>query len=428
MLRLKKNFIFWLILKFSSNLNFAIILLFIIAITSLLGTIIEQNQSLEYYKLNYPEKFIPLLSWKTISILSLDKIYTSWWYSLLLFTLGFSLLSCTFLNQLPLLNLAKIVKFYSNLNTLKKFPLLLEIKNNNLYQYTKIFLKQKYTIIQHKNQLYSYSGLISKIAPIFVHISMIFILIGAIWGFFTGFIAQQMIVEGESMHIQNVIQSGFLSKIPQNFFIKINKFWIEYNNNGSISQFFSDISIYDNLGHKKISKIISVNNPLIYKNITFYQSDWNLQAIRIHFEDKYLEFPFIETFNKNTKFWISKILLDDKVFYFIADNLNKDIYIYDQNMILINKTPVNLKFNLYNKPLEIKKLIASTGIQIKYDSGIPIVYLGFFFLMISTVISYFSFNQIWILRVNKDTIYLTGQTNRAKISFKQYLFRITKKI
>lgn len=48
--------------------------------------------------------------------------------------------------------------------------------------------------------------------------------------------------------------------------------------------------------------------------------------------------------------------------------------------------------------------------------------------MISTIFSYFSFNQIWLITNNKDSIYLTGQTNRAKISFKQYLLKFTKKI
>jgi ssDNA-specific exonuclease RecJ len=48
--------------------------------------------------------------------------------------------------------------------------------------------------------------------------------------------------------------------------------------------------------------------------------------------------------------------------------------------------------------------------------------------MLSTIFSYFSFNQIWLLTNNKNSIYLTGQTNRAKISFKQYLLNITREM
>lgn len=434
MFKRKKNYIIWSILKLSSNLTFAVILLFTIALTSLLGTIIEQNQSIEYYKINYPEYYIPLFSWKTILSLGLHKIYSSWWYIFLLVLLGISLLSCTFLNQLPLLNLAKIIKFYSNLNRLKNFPLIIEIKNNILSKYIYHFLQKRYVILQHKDQLYFYNGLFSKIAPILVHISIILVLIGAISGFLMGFTAQEMIVETENFHLQNIINSGPLSKIPQNFFLKVNKFWIDYNNDGSISQFFSDVLVYDNFGNKLCNKIISVNNPLIYKNITFYQTDWNLQAIRLDINNMHLELPLIEVLRKNNKIWISQIQLDDRNFYLVIEKLDDIIYLYDQNKDLISQLKINkykrinLNGNNHTVTLKIKKIIPSTGIQIKYDPGLSIVYLGFFLLMISTIFSYFSFNQIWLITNNKDSIYLTGQTNRAKISFKQYLLKFTKKI
>jgi cytochrome c biogenesis protein len=428
----KKNYIIWSILKLSSNLNFAILLLFTIAFASLLGTIIEQNQSIEYYKINYPQYHIPLFSWKIIIFLGLHKIYTTWWYISLLILLGFSLLSCTFLNQFPLLNLAKIIKFYSNLNTLKHFPLIIEIKNSISSKYIYHFLQKRYVILQHKDQFYFYNGLFSKIAPIFVHISIIFILIGSISGFLLGFTIQEMIVEKENFHLQNIIHAGPLSKIPQNFFLKINKFWIDYNQDGSISQFFSDISVYDNFGNKLANETISVNNPLIYKNINFYQSDWNLQAIRLDINNINLELPLIEILKNNTKIWISQIQVGNKHFYLVVENLDNIIYLYDEKKNLINQLKINEEFSLNtinnSINLKIKKIIPSTGIQIKYDPGLPIVYLGFFLLMISTILSYFSFNQIWLLTNSKNSIYLTGQTNRAKISFKQYLLKITKKM
>nr|WDA99312.1 c-type cytochrome biogenensis protein [Galdieria yellowstonensis]WDA99502.1 c-type cytochrome biogenensis protein [Galdieria yellowstonensis] len=434
MFKRKKNYIVWLLLKFSSNLNFAVILLFTIALTSVLGTIIEQNQSIEYYKVNYSESHIPLFSWRIILFLGLHKIYTSWWYICLLILLGTSLLSCTLLNQLPLLNLAKIIKFYANLNTLKNFPLIIEIKNNTLSKCIYHFLQKRYIVIQHKDQLYLYNGLFSKIAPIFVHISIILVLLGAISGFLMGFTVQEMIVETENFHLQNVINAGPLSKIPQNLFLKVNKFWIDYNNDGSISQFFSDIFVYDNLGNKLCEKTISVNNPLIYKNITFYQTDWNLQAIRLDLNNMYLELPLIEVVRNNSKIWISQIQLDHKIFYLVVEKLNNIIYLYDENKDLIDKLKINEDKRISlddvknSVTLKVKKIIPSTGIQIKYDPGVGIVYLGFFFLMLSTIFSYFSFNQIWLLTNNKNSIYLTGQTNRAKISFKQYLLNITREM
>ena len=54
--------------RYFAKLNLAIILLLLIAGFSILGTIIEQNQTIEYYKLNYSESINPFdLNWKIIS-------------------------------------------------------------------------------------------------------------------------------------------------------------------------------------------------------------------------------------------------------------------------------------------------------------------------------------------------------------------------
>ena len=42
--------------RYFAKLNLAITLLLLIAGFSILGTIIEQNQTIEYYKLNYAER------------------------------------------------------------------------------------------------------------------------------------------------------------------------------------------------------------------------------------------------------------------------------------------------------------------------------------------------------------------------------------
>ena len=55
-------------LKLLADLRFAITILLIIAFVSLIGTIIEQDASIEVYKLNYPltNKLFGILSWDII--------------------------------------------------------------------------------------------------------------------------------------------------------------------------------------------------------------------------------------------------------------------------------------------------------------------------------------------------------------------------
>ncbi|MCY7275500.1 MAG: cytochrome c biogenesis protein ResB, partial [Phormidesmis sp. CAN_BIN44] len=61
------------------------------------------------------------------------------------------------------------------------------------------------------------------------------------------------------------------------------------------------------------------------------------------------------------------------------------------------------------------------------DPGIPIVYLGFGLLMISTMMSYVSHSQIWALQ--KDgKFYIGGNTNRAQVVFEREFLEILDQI
>ena len=62
-----------------SNLKFAIFNLLSIGFFSIIGTLIEQEKSIEYYKSNYPSgdgiKWI--FNWRFIQIFGIDQIYTN---------------------------------------------------------------------------------------------------------------------------------------------------------------------------------------------------------------------------------------------------------------------------------------------------------------------------------------------------------------
>ena len=78
-----------------------------------LGTFIEQDQTLNFYKLNYPEtnKIFGFIDWHFIFFLNLNRIYNSYWFIFLLFVFAASLIACTFTTQLPLLQKFKLWQF-----------------------------------------------------------------------------------------------------------------------------------------------------------------------------------------------------------------------------------------------------------------------------------------------------------------------------
>lgn len=53
-----------------------------------------------------------------------------------------------------------------------------------------------------------------------------------------------------------------------------------------VSQFHSDLSLFDLNGRELMRKTIKVNDPLRYGGITIYQTDWALSALQVMKDDQ----------------------------------------------------------------------------------------------------------------------------------------------
>lgn len=417
------------IFRLIADLRFSIFILLLISFFSIAGTIIEQDQSIESYKTNYPllNPVFGVLTWDVILKLGLDHVYKTWWFFLLIFLFGSSLIFCTFLQQLPSLKIARRCQFFRTtqqfyrlkistiLNHLSFSKILLRIKNND------------YSIFQQKNIVYCYKGLSGRIAPILVHFSMILILLGTIVGSLFGFKAQEIVPKTESFHIQNVLSNGQLTTIP-NISARINDFWITYTKNKTVSQFYSDISILSNQGNEINRKTISVNYPLIYKSVYYYQTDWNLIGLRFqNFTNDKIEWPLSNIASNSTKIWLAYISNNnilDKGIIAIVDNLEGYCSIYTETGKFLGNLELN-ETGTFDQILTLSEIISSTGLQIKKDAGIPIIYSGFFLLMLSTLVSYITYSQIWMIQ-KKQEIFIGGTTNRAAFDFELDFFKFIK--
>ena len=402
-------------LKIFTDLKFAIAILGIIAIVSSLGSFIEQDENISFYEENYPlnKPIYGFITWKTILFLGLDHVYINWWFLFLLILLGISLISCTFTRQFPLFSNSK--EYFFRKNNLSFLNLPFSVKIQNIYYLKENILgkiqKLNFYIYQYGNLIYGYRGLVGRISPILVHISLIIILGGSSWGAFNNFKAQEILPKGEIFHIQNPIKIGMITLLP-NLNTRVNDFWVEYDNN-RIKQFYSNLSILDSNGTELKTQTISVNNPLRYKNVDFYQSDWNILGIRVQ-ENRTKNISEIPVFQlkNSSKMWITWIKeKNNENKTLILDQLQNTFSIYDDQGNFI-KT-YNLGDSLNDK--KIIEIIPSTGLQIKYDPSIPIIYSGFGLLMITAFLSFLPYTQIWIY--DKENIcWLGSLTNRGKIN------------
>lgn len=402
------------LLKIFTDLKFSIFILILIALGSSLGSVIEQDEPLLFYQNSYPmdKPIYGFINWKLITIFEIDHIYRAWWFLSLLIILGICLISCTITRQFPLFINSKEYLFKKEKKSFQSLPFFVRIQNL-FYLKEIIILKLQslnFHIYQNKSLIYGYRGLIGRISPILVHFSLIIILAGASIGAFQNFKAQEVLPKGELFHIQNPIKVGWLTNLP-NLNIRVNDFWVEYEKN-KIHQFYSNLSVLDNYGSEIKEQTISVNNPLRYKNVDIYQSDWNLLGIRVKKinENKTYEFPLF-SLKKDTKAWITWIETNKQNYTLIFDQLQNVFLVYDDKGAFLFLKNIG---DFIDSDSIVLDVLPSTGLLIKYDPGVVIIYIGFGLLMLTTSLSYLPYTQIWIFNHSKNS-WIGGMTNRGKI-------------
>lgn len=410
-----------------ADLKLAIVLLLAIAVFSITGTVIEQGQSIAFYQANYPEHpaLFGFLTWKVLLTAGLDHVYRTWWYLALLILFGASLTACTFTRQLPALRwFSRTWNFYSQPRQFRKFALSAEFPKGDLDQLATLLEQRKYKIFREGEKLYAHKGIVGRIGPIIVHAAMILVLVGGVVGAMTGFIAQEIAPSGSTFKIENITDAGIWAapQFPKDWSVKVNRFWIDYLPTGEIDQFYSDLSVLDKDGKEVDRKTIHVNEPMKYKGVTMYQADWSIAAIQVRLNNSpVLQSPMAKLDAVGGRIWGTWLPLKPDMsdgVSLVAKDLQGLLLIYDMDGKLISTVRKGMAVEVKGVRLSIVDLIGSTGLQIKADPGIPIVYLGFGLLMLGVILSYVSHSQIWGLE-QEGAVYIGGRTNRAQVTFER---------
>ena len=107
----------------------------------------------------------------------------------------------------------------------------------------------------------------------------------------------------------------------------------------------------------------------------------------------------------------------------IFNKINNSTIIYDKNGKF-------LKLNdIFEKVFEseLLEIIPRSGFQLKVDPGIPILYSGFFLILISIILTNQAFSEFWLLKEkNTKSLLVVGKTNRSQLNFNLEFFKIIK--
>jgi cytochrome c biogenesis protein len=451
-----------------SSITLAVIVFSLIAITSIIGTVIPQNAE--------PEKTIGVISqlvgsslaptaYRVADMLGFTSMYDSWWFISILFIFVANLILCS-IERLP--KVWKLIKepikplpveafkgmLINREITLKKGLKESEVRNTIDTTLKKLGFKR---ILKSEDELqfYAEKGRYSRFGVYITHFSMILIFIGALVGIFFGFQAYVNILEGTST--KTVYSRADGSEIPLPFEIKVHDFHTDFwEGTDRPKEFRSRVTIYEGGEPAKGPEnfVVEVNRPLRHRGIVFYQSSYGFSPT----EDSLFKFSVTSNDGKRQdvqlKFGEAFTIPGTNIMGKVADfspalgiDESGRLFTYAEMM---NNPAVFVEFTENGKPkynqwilnrypqtwrvpdgmVEFKDLWGAqyTGLQVRKDPGVWIVYLGCLIMTIGFYMSFFmSHRRIWG-RLTKDSIIIAASANKGKEAYKQKIDNVIKEV
>ena len=429
--------------KFFTSLKLAISVIIILAIASIIGTVIEQNQPLEKYRHFYSDGTIRLFE-----KLSLFDMYHSWWFLLLLVLFTVNLICCT-VDRLPrAVRIVRNPKTTLDENLEKSLSLVDRWKKKGelpalagTYQAAlgSAFARPCVTENSGTLHLYAEKGVVSRFGVYVTHTSIIIIFLGAIIGNVLGFKGYANIVEGES--VRTIPTRGGTNTVDLGFAVRCNRFWVEYYPNGQPKEYASDLSVIEN-GKEVLRKTIEVNDPLQYKGVWFYQSSYGAagaSTVTVTVKEPDGTGSETVTLSPGRNAEISGYGKISAVDY------RTDFQGLGPALLVVlekpGKQPAQFwllkafpEFDRQRKDTRYLSFaglneIFYTGLQVARDPGVNIVWVGCALMVAGIIIAFFlSHQRLWI-RLSRGSdgrveVVLAGSTNKNRLAFEKKFEKI----
>ncbi len=416
-----------------SSVKLAVFLLITLAVTSIIGTVIPQGESMQFYLERYGAT-----GFRLIKNLQINDTYHSWWYLSLLGLFSLNLVVCT-LKRLPY-----TIKLFTR-DLLDVTPdYLSRMPNRHIWKkrspgmVDKMFSRFEQLIgsVRHggdgeKTRLsLSESGRWSYWGIYGLHCSILVIFAGALFGSFTGFKGRIMLLEGETT--DHLMQSGSGEPVPLGFQLRCDNFDVSFYDTGAPKEFRSDLVVIDG-GREVLKKSIVVNDPLEYRGVTFYQSSYQpvsevtLAITGSNGSAVTLRVPAFERVpwkEAGLVVGLSKYIPNAhgseaaRIWFASAAGMSEPMWI-------LKGSPKEFNYGgvAYRISLEDASERYFTGLQVKKDPGVWIVWFGCLAMVLGfAVVFWVAHRRMWLwsgVFNGEDVVILAGQANKNRMAFER---------
>jgi cytochrome c biogenesis protein len=260
---------------FFCSVKLSVYLLVLLAVTSIIGTVVLQNGSSQQYVDLYGQGVYNL-----IRVFGIDDMYHAWWFLLLLVLLCINITVCS-VERLSLkwkTIFPDQIRFNADRFLKSKHKQTRDSAGQkaSLLDPCEQWLKKQVGPVIRKTDgdttfLYAEKGRWTRLGVYVVHASVLLLLAGALIGAVFGFKASVRIDEGNQTG--RVFESKTRAPIDLDFIIRCNEFEVSFYDSGAPEEFRSNLTIIEN-GQESFTTDIRVNHPLRYKGINIFQSSY----------------------------------------------------------------------------------------------------------------------------------------------------------
>jgi cytochrome c biogenesis protein len=436
----KESGFFPIIYDLFRSLKLTISLLILLAILSIIGTLITQNATRSEYVQRYGTGL-----YEVLNFFNLFDMYHSWWFSAILLLLVINLITCS-IHRLPGI-LSQISRRSGELEDrmLKAIPYVekVQIRNpakrvENIESFLKNWFKSWKKIETEKAvTLFSEKGRFSRLGVPITHLSILIILIGGILGSLYGFRGHVEILEGETVDRFFLRINDEEVPKPIGFSVRCDEFNITYYDlkrpEKHVKEYTSILTILEN-GKEVLKKTVQVNHPLHYNGLAFYQSNYGAihdVTLGIQWKGKKEKASFKALEGTavpvpNTNLFIRVLQYAQEVHSF-GEGVQVVLFKPNQEprpFWLLKKFPQldqqrGDEFLLTFEGFAEKEY---TGLSVTKDPGVWVVWIGCGLMIFGLIVSFFfSHQKIWV-RIPKSPggeIVFAGSANKNRVDFEK---------